>query len=93
MAILAQVLSVLLGLVLAYFSYKRAERSEEWAWSRFFILIGAIVVFFCGFMLPIISSKLMDTHLNLMFSIMFGGMVIFVGTVRYLFLKYPGKRP
>jgi uncharacterized membrane protein YoaK (UPF0700 family) len=87
------IIPVILGLLLAYVSYRRAKRSGEWAWSRFFILIGAIVVFFCGFMLPIMTSTLMDTHLNLMFAIMFGGMAIFVGTIRHLFLKYPVKRP
>jgi predicted membrane channel-forming protein YqfA (hemolysin III family) len=82
---------VLFSFLMAYFYYKQAKSRGEWVWSRFFILVGAIVVFFFGFMLPLIMSKAMDSRPGLMFSLLFGGILVFVGGIVYLFRKYPVK--
>jgi hypothetical protein len=73
----------------AYYTFKRARRTGEWSWARFFILLGAIVLFFICFMLPIMSSKLFDTHFNLMFGIMMTGIAAFTGMFVYLYRKPP----
>jgi len=85
------ILTVLLGLFCAYLVYRQAKSRGEWAWSRFFGLIGAIVVFFCVFMYPVMASGLTKKHPDLASWVLFGGILIFVGVFRYLFIKHPVK--
>jgi len=73
----------------AYYTFKRARRTGEWSWSRFFILLGATAVYVACFIIPLVTSKLFETHLNLMFSIMMAGNVAFVGMFIYLYRKPP----
>jgi hypothetical protein len=73
----------------AYYSFRHARRTGEWSWSRLFILLGATAVYIAAFVIPIVTSKLFETHFNLMFSIMMAGNVAFVGTFIYLYRKPP----
>jgi cytochrome c biogenesis protein CcdA len=76
---------------LAYWNYRQAKRKGTWAWSRVFLLMGAVAVFLLGFMLPLTTSKAMETHPNRTLEIMIAGMVVYFGLLYYLFTKYPVK--
>jgi type VI protein secretion system component VasK len=76
----------------AYYTYKKAKRAGEWSWSRLFILLGSIALFFVCFMLPMMTSKLFDTRFNLMFGIMMAGIVAFTGVFVYLYRKPPARK-
>jgi hypothetical protein len=80
---------------LTYWNYRQAKRKSTWSWSgvflRVFLLMGAVAVFVCGFMLPLGKWKAMDTHPNFNFAITMAGLIVFVGLLYYFFAKYPLK--
>jgi len=83
------IVSVVVGLPFIYWSYRSAKRRGAWAWSRFFGLIGVILIFFCVFVYPVLSSGLTDKHPKLTTWVLFGGVLVFMGVIRHLFVKRP----
>lgn len=94
-AYMGTLISILFWASLTYWNYRQAKRKGTWGWSgvflRVFLLIGAVVVFVCGFMLPLAKWKAMDTHPNLNSAITLAGLIVFVGLLYYFFTKYPLK--
>jgi hypothetical protein len=82
---------ILVSGTLAYWNYRQAKRNNTWAWSRVFLLLGAVAFFLAAFMLPLTMSKAMETHLNRTVGIMIAGLVVYVSLLYYLFAKYPVK--
>ncbi len=94
-AYIGTLISVLFWASLTYWNYRQAKREGTWAWSgillRVLLLMGAVTVFVCGFMLPFGKWKPMETHPNLNYAITMAGLIVFVGLLSYFFNKYPLK--
>jgi uncharacterized membrane protein len=88
---MSQLLFALLVLMVGYGSYRNAKRRGEWSWSQFFILIGAFAAFTAFFIIPLAYSPWMDTRPGLLITVLLSGIIIFVGTIAYLFRKKPPK--
>ncbi|MGC1871028.1 MAG: hypothetical protein WA700_08735 [Acidobacteriaceae bacterium] len=94
-AYIGTVISMLFWASLTYWNYRQAKRKGTWCWSGIFLrvllLMGAMAVFVCAFILPLAKLKTMESHPNLNIAITLAGLVAFVGVLNYFFAKYPLK--
>lgn len=93
---MAALLSIAVVLSVGYSAYARAKRNGDWSWLEFFGIIGAIALLTVGFILPVVSSKSLQAHIGLFFTVLLGGIfgfiVLLVIVLRKLHARPNNKR-
>lgn len=88
---MTQLFFALFLLFIGYMSYRDAKRRGLWSWKKLFLILASIALFTIAFIIPISFSPWMVKHPILMFSVMMGGILIFVIWLAYAFRIKPGK--
>ena len=67
---------VLFVLLIAFAQYKQAKRNGQWSWMGFFAILGAMGLFIVGFIIPIVQSKMLETHPGWMMTALLSGISV-----------------
>jgi hypothetical protein len=75
------VINVFFVLLIAYSQYKQGKRNGMWSWYGFLAFLGAAGLFIFLFLVPVVNSTTLEAHPGAMMTIMFSGILVFVGAL------------
>ena len=76
-------INIFFVLLIAWSQYKQGKRNGMWSWYGFLAFLGAVGLFLCLFLLPVINSTTLEAHPGAMMTILFSGILVFTAGLIY----------